>query len=162
VQPLQPIFTERQHMLSWDAATCWRKLEEFGEQSKGKQYTNEVDLGHAQRIVEALARFGKESEEKVHALLSQKIEDYHDNPLAWLDPGVVRVAGQPHSDPTVPLLIAKLLEEGALLNEECAGALPLIGPPAVLEALAKAFPGAPHHFRLYSSEPLEHIHSDLA
>ena len=37
-----------------------------------------------------------------------------------------------------------------------------IGTPAVLHAVAEAFPRAKHHFRLYATKPLEYIHSDLA
>ncbi len=51
------------------AGRCWRTLCEEG---KDKQYINEVNLDHANRIVEALARHGQECEEKVRFLLSQK------------------------------------------------------------------------------------------
>ena len=163
LRDLREPLTERLRMLSWDAATCWRRLEEFCEAGKDKQYVNEVNLGHANRIVEALARHGKGCEEKVRAILSQKVDDYRHNPMAWLEPLAVRLAGQAHLDSTVPLIIAKLLEDaGDLTNEECAEALTRIGTPAVLEAVAEAFPTAEHHFRLYATEPLEHIHSDLA
>ena len=67
---LREPLTERLRMLSWDEATCWRKLEEFCEEGKDKRYTNEVNLGHANRIVEALARYGQECEQKVRALLA--------------------------------------------------------------------------------------------
>jgi hypothetical protein len=160
---LRPAFTERLRMLSWDGATCWRKLEEFCEEGKSKQYTNEVDLGHARRIVEALARHGQGCEGKVHALLGQKVEDFHESPMKWMEPLAVRLAGQARLESTVPLLINKLLEDGGdLLNEECAAALTRIGTPAVLHAIAEAYPRAGRHFRLYATEPLEHIHSDLA
>ena len=160
---LRAPLTERLRMLSWDEATCWQKLEEFCEEGKDKQYTNEVNLGHANRIVEALARYGQECEEKVRAVLSQKVDDYSHHPMKWLEPLVVRLAGQAHLESTIPLLIAKLLEDGGdLLNEECAEALTRIGTPAVLHAVAEAFPTAEHHFRLYATGPLEHIHSDLA
>jgi hypothetical protein len=160
---LRPAFTERLSMCSWDEATCWRKLEEFCEEGKSKQYTNEVDLGHAFRIVEALARHGQGCEGKVHALLSQKVDDYSQNPMKWMQPLVVRLAGLAHLDATLPLLINKLLEDGGdILNEECAAALTWIGTPAVLHAVAETFPRAEHHFRLYATEPLEYIHSDLA
>ena len=119
--------------------------------------------GPCRRIVEALARHGEECEEKVHALLGQKVEDYGQSPMKWMEPLVVRLAGQAHLDSTVPLLVTKLLEDGGdVLNEECAEALTRIGTPAVLHAVAEAFPGAGDHFRLYATEPLEHIHSDLA
>jgi hypothetical protein len=150
-------------MLSWDDATCWRKLETFCEEGKNKQYTNEVNLGHANRIVEALARYGEACEGKVHDLLSQKVEDYRQSPMKWMEPLVVRLAGQAHLESTIPLLVAKLQEDGGdLLNEECAEALTRLGTPAVLNAIAEVFPRAEHHFRLFATEPLEHIHSDLA
>ena len=50
---LRPL-TERLQMLSWDEETCWRELETFCEEGKDKQFINEVNLGHANRIVEAL------------------------------------------------------------------------------------------------------------
>jgi hypothetical protein len=159
---LRPAFTERLRMLSWDEGTCWQKLEEFCEEGKGKRYTNEVDLGHARQIVEALARFGEGCEGKVHALLGQKVEDYDRNPMKWMEPLAVRLAGQAHLDSAIPLIITKLREDGDLLNQECAEALTRIGTPAVLHAVAEAFPGAGHHYRLYATGPLEDIHSDLA
>ncbi len=150
-------------MLSWDQATCWQKLEDFCEESKEKQYVNEVNMGYANRIVEALARYGDECEEKVHGLLSQKVDDYRQNPMKWMEPLVVRLAGEAHLDSTVSLLITKLVGDcGDLLNEECAQALTRLGTSAVLEAVAGDYTNAPHHFRLYATEPLEYIHSDLA
>ena len=160
---LREPFTERLRMASWDFATCWRKLEEFCEQTKDEQGAGEIDLGHANRIVEALARYGRESEPKVRALLSQKVTDYTHNLMTWLEPLAVRLGGQARLDATIPLIVAKLLEDGGdILNQECGEALTRIGNPAVLEAVAEAFPTAEQHFRIYASGPLEHIHSDLA
>ncbi len=160
---LRPALTERLSMLSWDEATCWRKLEEFCEEGKDKRYTNEVNLSHANRIVEALARYGQGCEGKVHALLGQKVADFHESPMKWMEPLAVRLAGQAHLASTLPLLVAKLLEDGGdVLNAECSEALTRIGTPAVLHAIAEAFAGAEYHFRLYATGPLEHIHSDLA
>ena len=160
---LRPSFSERLQMLPWDAATCWQELEEFCEEGKDKQFVNDVNLGYANRIVEALARYGDDCREKVHSLLSQRIEDYRNNPIKWMESLAVRLAGEAHFDSTVPLIVAKLAADGGdLSNEECAKALTRIGTPAVVEAVAEAFPDAPHHFRLYATEPLEYIHSDLA
>jgi hypothetical protein len=83
---LREPLTERLRMLSWDFATCWRELEEFCEETKDEQNTGEINLAHANRIVEALARYGQESEEKVCALLAQKVTDYTHNPMMWLEP----------------------------------------------------------------------------
>ena len=154
--------TEQLRMLSWDEATCWQKLEEFCEEGKDKQFANEVNLGYANRIVEALARYGQNCEQKVHTVLCQKIEDYGHHPMKWMEPLVVRLAGQVHLESTIPLIVAKLREDADLLNEECIEALTRIGTPGVLHAVAEAYPEAPSHFRIYATGPLEYIHSDLA
>jgi hypothetical protein len=160
---LRQALTDRLRMLSWDADTCWQKLEEFCEEGKDKQYVNEVNLSYANLVVEALARCDQECEPKVREWLAVKVDDYSHHPMKWLEPLVVRLAGQAHLDSTIPLIVAKLLEDGGdLLNEECAEALTRIGTPAVLHAVAETFPASAQHFRLYATNPLEHIHSDLA
>jgi len=91
------------------------------------------------------------------------VAEYTDNPMMWLEPLAVRLAGQAQLNTSIPLIVAKLLEDGDdILNQECGEALTRIGTPAVLEAVAEAFPTAEQHFRIYASGPLEHIHSDLA
>ena len=159
---LHVAFTERLRMLSWDEATCWQKIEEFCEAGKDKQDISEINLGYANRIVEALARYGEECEEKVRTLLCQKVDDFSHNPMKWLEPLAVRLAGQAELESTVPLLIAKLFEDDIFLGAACLRALTQIGTPAVLRAVAEAYPDAPHYFRLYASGPLEYIHTDLA
>lgn len=160
---LRTPLTERLRMLSWDEATCWQRLEEFCEEGKDKGFSNQVNLGYANRIVEALARYGQAYEPRVRELLTVKLDDYTGHPMAWLEPLVARLAGQARLESTIPLLVAKLVEDGGdLLNEECGEALTRIGSPAVLHAIAEAFPAAEQHFRIYASGPLEYIHSDLA
>jgi hypothetical protein len=160
---LRTAVTERLRMLSWDKATCWQKLEEFCEEGKDKQYTNEVNQSYANLVVEALARYGQESEPKVREWLAVKLDDHSNHPMKWLEPLVVRLAGQAQLESTIPLIVSKLLEDGGdVLNSECAEALTRIGTPPMLDAIAEAFPAAKRHFRIYATNPLEHIHSDLA
>jgi hypothetical protein len=160
---LHPAFTERLSMLSWDAATCWRELEAICETEEGDDSTERFDLARAKRIVEALARHGTECEEKVHTLLGGRREDGDQGATGWLEPLVVRLAGEARLQSTIPLLINHLRADlGDLDNEQCGEALAKIGTPAVLHAVAEAFPGSEHHFSLYSTKPLETIHSDLA
>jgi hypothetical protein len=159
---LRAPFTERLRMLSWDEATCWQRLEEFCEESKDTQYTDEVDLGYAHHIVEALARYGKDCEGKIRAILSQKVGDFHNDPMKWMEPLAVRLAGQARLDSTIPLLIARLHKKGDLLEVECQRALTKIGTPSVLQAILEAYPKAGNHFRLFATGPLEYIRSDLA
>lgn len=160
---LREPLTDRLRMLSWDEATCWQRLEEFCEEGKDKRYVTEVNLSYANLVVEALARYGQECEPKVREWMAVKLDDYSHHPMKWLEPLVVRLAGQAHLESTVPFIVSKLLEDGGdLLNEECAEALTRIGTPAVLNAIAEAFPTSEQHFRIYATNPLEHIQSDLA
>jgi SEC-C motif len=159
---LHASFTERLRMLSWDMAICWQKLEEFCEEGKDKEDTSEINLGYANRIVEALARYGEECEEKVRILLSQKVDDFSHNPMNWLQPLAVRLAGEAQLESTIPLIITKLYEDAPFLGGDYLQALTQIGTPAVLQAISEAYPEAPFDFRLYASGPLEYIHSDLA
>ncbi len=62
-------FTERLRMLSWDAATCWRELEALCETGAGGDSDESFDLARAERIVEALARHGRECEDRILTLL---------------------------------------------------------------------------------------------
>ena len=159
---LRSPLADRLRMLSWDEATCWRNLEEFCEEGKDKRYVNDVNLSYANLIVEALARYGQVCEPKVGEWLAVKLDDYSHHPMKWLEPLVVRLAGQAQLESTIPLIVAKLHEDADLLDQECAEALTRIGTPAVLHAVAEAFPTAEQHFRIYATNPLEHIHSDLA
>src|ERR1019366_5933595 len=120
---LRTPLTDRLRMLSWDEATCWQKLEEFCEEGKDKRYVNEVNLSYANLVVEALARYGQECEPKVREWMAFKLDDYSHHPMKWLEPLVVRLAGQAHLESTIPLIVGKLHEDADLLNEECAEAL---------------------------------------
>lgn len=78
-------------------------------------------------------------------------------------PLLIRLAGEARLESTIPLLVTHLREDrGDFDNEECAEALARIGTPAVLDAVAAAYPAAELHFQIYANKPLETIHSDLA
>jgi hypothetical protein len=163
VAELRNPLNDRLRMLSWDEATCWQRLEEFCKEGKDARYVTEVNLSYANLVVEALARYGEECEPKTREWLAVKVDDYRHHPMQWLEPLVVRLAGLAHLDSTIPLLVGKLLEDGGdLLNEECSEALTRIGTPGVLHAIAEVFPTSEQHFRIYATNPLEHIQSDLA
>ena len=159
----RPALTERLRMLSWDEATCWRELEAFCEAAVGRLSTGEVNLGHARRIVEALARHGRECEGRVLDLLGQDVAEDDRSRMLWMEPLAVRLAGLIRLDAAIPPIVARLLAGGGdILNEECAEALTRIGMPVVLHAIAEAYPVAGDHFRIYATGPLGNIHSDLA
>ena len=151
---------ERIRLLSTDTDTCWQELERFCEEEKEKHFINDVDLGHASRLVEAIARDGTRADQ-VLAILSQKIENYENNPMLWMEPLAARLAGELRLEAALPLLIAKLHEDvGDLLNEECMRAFVKIGTDAAVEAICRDFAAAAWSYRLYASAAMENIRSD--
>ena len=155
--------TARVRLLDADPDACWRDLEDFCEQVKGKKYINDVNIGHAYRLVEALARRGWRYAERMLAKLREKIVEYDNNPLSWMQPLVARLAGCMRMHAAVPLLLDRLDEDFDWLDEECCEALVRIGTDSVVRAIGNKFPTAIWDFRLFTSgEVLDRIHSDLA
>jgi hypothetical protein len=153
--------TERIHLLSADPDVCWAELGDFCEREKTKHYVNEVNLGHANRLVEAIARHGERYAGRVLSILAEKIEDFTDHPMGWLEPLTVRLAGEMRLDAAIPLIVEKLHEDDDLLNEECERALWKIGTDAVVEAVCADYTQSEWSYRLYGAAVLECIHSDL-
>ncbi|WP_197442487.1 SEC-C metal-binding domain-containing protein [Lignipirellula cremea] len=155
--------SERLEMLSWDEARCWQELEKLCEEGKDASTMQQFNLNRSRQIVEALARFGNACEEKVLSLLQVQTASLVSDPMIWMEPMAVELAGRLRLESAVPLLIAKLRGDiDDMLNEGCAESLSRIGTPAVLEAIAAAWTEAPDHFRLYGSTPLGCVHTDLA
>ena len=152
---------ERLRLLTVDTETCWRELEHFCQDSKSSRYLKDVDLPHAIRLVEAIAR-DDASAERVLFLLAQRIEDYEDNPMAWMEGLATRMAGELRLEAAAPMLVAKLLEDsGDYVNEGCQRAFIKVGTDTIVETICRDWASAPWHYKLYASSALEHIHSDL-
>ena len=159
---LKDTFLRRLELLPWDEATCWKELERICEEGKDKQYTKEVDLGYAGQILEALARIGEQSEQRVMSILSEKIVSFENNPMKWMEPLMVELAGLLCLEAAVPLIVGKLHEDDDFLAGCCEEALTRIGTDSVVAAVVHSFEGAERHFRLYATGVLEHVHSDLS
>ena len=150
---------QRVALLTTDVAEIWRKIEVFCNDGRNKQYIGDVDLSYANRLVEALGR-QPESAQRTMAILTQKIDNLDNNPIKWMEPLAIRLAGELRLQEAIPLIVTKLYEDGGdLVNEESVDALTKIGSDAVLEAIIKVFPEAPWHFQLYASSVLENMHS---
>ena len=113
-------------------------------------------------ILEALARFGGEVEQRVLSVISQKIENFEHNPMKWMEPLMVKLAGLLQMDAAIPAILGKLHEDDDMLAGRCIDALSRIGTDAVVAALAEDFANAERHFRLYAANVFDNIHSDLA
>ena len=160
---LRDEFLQRLEMLSWDETTCWSELENVCEDGKDKQYVNDVDMGYASRILEALARTGDpQCEERIRSVLSQEIVDFENNPMVWMEPLMVELPGLLHLKEMVPLIIHKLHEDADFLNGRCVEALVRIGGDDAVSAISEHFPAADERFKNYATAIIEDIHSDFA
>jgi hypothetical protein len=154
--------TRRLKLLAWDGEALWRELEAICEEGKDKTYAGELRWHEAEDIVEELARQGDQHTDRMMRLLRQKIEDYDDNPQTWMEPLMVKLAGELRHEPAIPLIVAKLHEDAEVLSEECQAALVKIGGDDVIRAVRQDYLTAEFHFRLYGSSVLGRVHADLA
>jgi hypothetical protein len=113
-------------------------------------------------LVEELGRQGERHAARAMDLLAVEVENFEGNPMAWLEPLAVRLAGELQHEPTVPLIVAKLHEDGDVRSEECKFALVRIGTGAVVRAVRDAYPATEWHFQLYATGVLGGVHTDLA
>src|SRR5208282_3039565 len=95
-------FGERLQLASWNTEQCWRELERISTEGVGKPYSSDVDLGHARRVVEALARQGDKDVDRVLDLLATKVEDLETDPMRWLEIFLVMLAGEMRLEPAIP------------------------------------------------------------
>lgn len=153
-------FQERLDLLAWDADRCWKELDDICKEA-AKPEMADVDFGHADRVVEALARQGGKYTEKILELLGQKVTDYQNDPMSWLEIFLVELAGEMRLVRAIPLIVAKLHDMGEILSEECVDALGMIGTDAAAEAITEGWLATEWDYRLYATSALEKIHSDM-
>jgi len=151
---------ERILLHGFTAEKLWQELEEFCDHNKTEDYLMDEDIGFAVRLVEAMGRHSSIFDAKVLELLAQEIEDYTDDPIKWMEPCVVRLAGELRLQQAIPLLVKKLHEDDEFIVPDCVRSLTKIGSDAVVDALANDFQEAEWGFRLSASEVFERTHTD--
>lgn len=152
--------SQRLRFAGEDTHRLWEMLEAFCEQEKDKHYVNEVDLGYAGRLAEAIAHDQAKADE-VLGVLSETYEDVVGDPMGWLEPLAVEIAGEMRLEPAVPLLVERLWIDADWLREQCMDALAKIGTDAIVEGIVERFPGSPWHCKLFASGALGRLRSDL-
>jgi len=152
---------ERIRLLSADPDACWAELGEWCQRERHKQYASDVNFDEPCRLVEAIARHGEPYAARVLSILQEKVEDFRGRPMGWMEPAVVRLAGEMRLESAIPILVEKLHEEGDVLLEECERALARIGTNTVVERLCRDFSEGDWSYRLRAAAVLERIRSDL-
>ncbi len=95
-------------------------------------------------------------------MLSREIHDFENNPMKWMEPLLIELAGEMQLESAIPIIIDKLKINASYLSEQCMYALIKIGTDSALRAIYEAFPKADVHFRLYASGVFPHVHSDTS
>lgn len=158
----RPELRRRLEAFNRDDEDCWREIEAICEEGKNLSGAWEFRYDEAEALAEALGRRGDRHAARMMSLLEKSVESYDNNPMVWLEPLMVLMAGEMRHAPAAPLIIDKLHEDGEVLNEECRDALVKIGTDAAMRRLGEAFPSAEWHFRLYAASVLGAVHSDQA
>lgn len=155
-----PELRERLQLLAWDADQCWKELERIAQEGKGKHHPGEVDFGHAELVVNALAWQGEKYTDRLLELLRQKVNYEVDDPMAWLEVFLVMLAGEMRLASAIPVIVAKLHDFGELLAEECVTALAKIGTDQAATVLSEGFLQEGWDYRLYASGAFDAVHAD--
>jgi hypothetical protein len=154
--------TRRLTYLAWDDDALWQELQAVCDEGKGEEYAGDMRWADGQDLVEEIARRGDRHADRTMDLLAVKVDDYANNPFAWMEPLAVRLAGELRLEAAIPLLVEKLHLDAEVVSEECQTALVRIGTDATVQAVRSAYPTAEWHFRLYASGVLGRIHTDPA
>lgn len=152
----------RLELLSWSEPQCWQHLDRLCETCQTERDISDDAIEQACHLVEALSRFGPGGEARVLKLLATDAGEFDENPLAWLQPLAIRLAGALRLDGAIPLLMGKLGEDSAHLAPECTRALIRIGSPAVLASIEARYGQAEPFERMALAEVLERIPGDLS
>jgi hypothetical protein len=155
-------FRERLEIFGWNAEKCWQALQQHCEDNRDKNNIEEFDLGHALRIVEALARQAHDYQGRIVAVLAQKVHDFRHDARKWLQPLLTKLAGEMRLQAAIPLLVGNLGHPCSFLSDQSMFALANIGTEVVVSLVCDQFPRASRDFRLYASDLLCKIHLDVA
>jgi uncharacterized protein YchJ len=153
-------FRERLEMFGWDAEQCWQALRQYCEATKDKNNLEDFDLGHALRIVEALARQPHEYQGQMVALLAEKVQDFRHDARKWLQPLMANLAGEMRLHEAIRPLVANLGHPYSFLADQSMFALAKIGSDEVVAAVCDQFARGSRDFRLWASDLLCKIHLD--
>jgi len=154
-------FQERLDMFGWDAARCWDELHRFCEAEKDKNGIENFGFGHAERIVEALARQPHQYEQQMLAILDEEVADYRHDPRKWLQPMLACLAGEMNLRTAIPRLVSRLGHPSSVLSDQCMFALAQMGVDEIVEAVCEPFLNADFEYRRYASELLGQLHFDV-
>jgi hypothetical protein len=153
-------FRERLEVFAWTAENCWQALRQYCESNRDKNNLEDFDLGHALRMVEALARQPHEHPGQIVALLSEQVLDFRHDARKWLQPLMANLAGALRLQEAIPPLVGNLGHPYSFLADQSMFALARIGSDDVVAAVCDQFPGGSRDFRLWASDLLCKIHRD--
>ncbi|MDY0167602.1 MAG: SEC-C metal-binding domain-containing protein [Thermoguttaceae bacterium] len=138
----------------------WRELEELCDRNKSEDYPPDEDIDHAHRLVQAMGVYPNVFDARVIELLDQDIEDYSDNPMVWMEPFLVWLAGELRLEQAIPLVLKRLLEYSVVPFSEAMESLAQIGTDAVVDALKTVFQNGDWDFRYHTADIFGIVHTD--
>jgi len=143
-----------------DPETLWRELEALCDRNWSKGYLPDEDMDHAHRLVEAMGRHPNVFDARVIELLDQDIDDYFDNPMIWMEPFLVQLAGELRLEQAVPLVLKRVLADEAVRSGDAMWSLAKIGTDAAIDALADVFEHGDWELLYRTAEMFGMVHSD--
>ena len=159
-EDLQEVCQEQFLLRSFSPERLWRELEEFCQDNKSGVSLSVEDVDFSYRLIEAMGRHPAVFDGKVLELLAQNVKDYTNDPMKWMEPCIVRLAGELRLQSAIPLLVNKLHDDDEILAPECIRSLARIGTDEVVDALANEFRKHTWPCRVHIAGLFGRIHSD--
>ena len=122
-------------------------LEELGRRTMSKGEFTAKETRYASRIIESMAQYPDERGDMVLDLLQRHYPAKGISLMHWLEPEIVRLAGQMRLQAAIPILVEHLHSDEDSLIDAAETALMKIGTDAVVEAIADDWPDSSEDFR---------------
>src|SRR5262249_2086573 len=128
------ILEERLLLSRWDERTCWAAIDRFCQDNEQCRSVEEVDLGSAKCLVEAVSRLGRRQGERALGILQAGPRSYSPRAYTWLAMLMTDLVGRQRVRAAIPFLVP-ILGYDHLLAVWSMRALSRIGTPELVEAL---------------------------
>ncbi len=145
-----------------DPETLWRELEDICDRNRSKDYPPAEDMDHAHRLVEAMGVYPNVFDARVIELLGQDIGAYFDGFMVWMEPFLIRLAGELRLEQAVPLLLQRAQKAEVVCPGDATWSLAQIGTDTAVDALADVFQKGDWELRYHTAEFLGRVHTDWA
>ena len=142
----------RREFAEQSAEQLWEGLQDFARRSDDKKHVGEIDHGHADALVDALASHEVPDAKTICLRLSTIEEDE-----GWLPIFLIELAGERRIHEAVPILVDIFRIDTDYTLARCSEALAKMGDPEAARLIRRSFPAESWRYKNYTAPLLGEI-----